>query len=79
MHVGFAISVIQTAKYRKYMHIDFAINVIQTAKNRKIYAYMKLYVFLYGETIDVIQTAEHKNYMRIKKRTVNAPKHLRCN
>ncbi len=35
MHIGFAINVIQTAKYRKYMHIDFAINVIQTAKNRK--------------------------------------------
>jgi len=32
---------------------------------------MKLYVFLYGKTIDVIPRAEHKNYMRIKKRTVN--------
>jgi len=46
MHVSFAINVIQTAKYRKYMHIDFAINLVQTAKNRKyIYAYMKFYVF----------------------------------
>ena len=33
---------------------------------------MKLYVFLYGKTIDVVLTAEHKNYMRIKKRTVNS-------
>ena len=34
---------------------------------------MKLYVFLYGTTIDVILTAENQSYVRIKKRTVNAP------
>ena len=38
----------------------------------KIYAYMKLYVFLYGKTIDVILMAERQNYMRIKKRTVSS-------
>ena len=61
-----AINVVQTVKYRKYMHIDFAINVIQTA-------YTKLYVFLYGKTIDVILTAENQSYVNIKKRTVNFP------
>ena len=40
---------------------------------------MKLYVFVYGETIDMILTAEHKNYMRIKKFLLNSLKHLRCN
>jgi hypothetical protein len=34
---------------------------------------MKLYVFLYGMTIDVILTAENQSYVRIKKRTVNFP------
>jgi len=48
MHVGFAINVIQTAKYRKYMHVGFAINVIQTAKNR-IYMHIDF-------AINVIQT-----------------------
>ncbi len=89
MHVGFAINLIQTAKYRKYMHIDLANNVVQTAKNRKYMhidfainviqtaknrKYMhKIVRVLYGKTIDVILTAVNQSYVRIKKRTVNAP------
>jgi len=44
----------------------------------KIYAYMKLYVFLYGTTIDVMLTAENQSYMRIKKRTVKFPELIKA-
>jgi hypothetical protein len=32
---------------------------------------MKLFVLLYGKTIDVVLTAEIQSYVPIKKRTVN--------